>query len=35
VAPPGSDYRNLNGGAGQTFWLKQSGVDSTGWIAIA
>ena len=33
-APPGSDYRNLNGGAGATFWLKQSGIGSSGWIAV-
>lgn len=32
---PGSDYRNLNGGAGSTFWIKQSGNDATGWIAVA
>ena len=35
AAPPGSDYRNLNGGAGNTFWIKQSGTDATGWIAVA
>jgi hypothetical protein len=34
-APPGSDYRNLNGGVGTTFWIKQSGTDSSGWIAVA
>jgi hypothetical protein len=34
-APPGSDYRNLNGGAGNTYWIKQSGTDSSGWIAVA
>jgi len=34
-APPGSDYRNLNGGAGNTFWIKQSGTDTSGWIAVA
>lgn len=34
-APPGSTFRNLNGGAGSTFWIKQSGVGSTGWAAIA
>lgn len=33
-APPGSDYRNLDGGAGTTFWLKRSGVGATGWAAI-
>lgn len=35
AAPPGSDYRNLNGGAGATFWLKQSGTGSAGWVALA
>jgi hypothetical protein len=34
-APPGSDYRNLNGGAGSTYWIKQSGSGSSGWAAIA
>jgi hypothetical protein len=34
-APPGSDFRNLNGGAGQTYWIKQTGTGSTGWIAVA
>jgi hypothetical protein len=34
-APPGSDFRNLNGGAGNTFWVKQSGTDSSGWVAVA
>ncbi len=34
-APPGSDFRNLNGGAGNTFWVKQANTDATGWIAIA
>ncbi len=34
-APPGSDYRNLDGGAGQTLWIKQLGTDATGWVAIA
>jgi parallel beta-helix repeat protein len=35
TAPPGSDFRNLNGGAGNTFWIKQVNTDATGWIAIA
>ena len=35
VATPGSDYRNLNGGVGQTYWIKQSGSDANGWIAVA
>ena len=34
-APPGSDYRNLDGGVGNTFWIKQSGENSFGWLAIA
>lgn len=34
-APPGSSYRNLNGGAGATFWVKQAATDSSGWVAIA
>jgi len=33
-APPGSDYRNLDGGAGATLWIKRSGTDATGWFAI-
>ena len=35
VAPPGSDYRNLDGGAGATLWIKRSGADAHGWSAIA
>ncbi|MGI4798249.1 MAG: right-handed parallel beta-helix repeat-containing protein, partial [Janthinobacterium lividum] len=35
VAPPGSDYRNLNGGVGLTLWLKQTGNGSSGWTVIA
>jgi len=35
TAPPGSDYRNLNGGAGSTWWVKLSGTDNGGWSAIA
>jgi hypothetical protein len=34
TAPPGSDFRNLNGGAGQTFWIKQANTDATGWVAL-
>ena len=33
-APPGSDYRNLDGGAGDTFWIKRSGNDAGGWVAL-
>lgn len=35
AAPPGSDYRNLDGGAGGTLWIKQTGQDASGWIAVA
>ena len=35
AAPPGSDYRNLAGGVGQTLWLKQAGTDANGWAAVA
>lgn len=34
TAPPGSDYRNLDGGAGTTLWLKRAGSSSTGWAAV-
>jgi hypothetical protein len=34
-APPGSDYRNLDGGAGTTLWIKQTGTGPTGWVAVA
>ena len=34
AAPPGSDYRNLEGGIGTTLWLKQLGDDPFGWAAI-
>ena len=33
-APPGSSFRNLNGGVGSTFWIKQTGTTTTGWAAI-
>ena len=35
TAPPGSDYRNLDGGPGETLWIKQVGADAKGWFAIA
>jgi hypothetical protein len=35
AAPAGSDYRNLDGGAGATYWIKQSGTSAAGWIAVA
>lgn len=34
-APPGSTFRNLNGGVGSTFWVKQSGSSATNWVAVA
>jgi hypothetical protein len=34
-APPGSDYRNLDGGVGSTLWIKRTGIDASGWFAIA
>ena len=34
AAPPGSDYRNLDGGPGKTLWIKQAGSDAQGWFAI-
>lgn len=33
-AAPGSSYRNLDGGAGATFWVKQTGTSNSGWAAI-
>ncbi len=35
TAPPGSDYRNLDGGVGATLWIKQTGTGTAGWAAIA
>ena len=35
AAPPGSDYRNLDGGIGATLWLKRVGTDDSGWFPIA
>jgi hypothetical protein len=34
-APPGSDYRNLDGGLGSTLWIKRLGTGSSGWVAVA
>lgn len=34
-APPGSDYRNLDGGAGSTLWVKRSGAGPAGWVPVA
>ena len=33
-APAGSDYRNLDGGAGATLWVKRTGSAATGWVAV-
>ena len=32
-APPGSTFRNLNGGIGTSFYVKRSGTGNTGWFA--
>jgi parallel beta-helix repeat protein len=34
-APPGSTFRNLNGGVGSTFWVKQAGTGAANWVAVA
>lgn len=34
TAPPGSTFRNLNGGVGSSFYVKQSGTGNSGWAAI-
>lgn len=33
TAPVGSTYTRTNGGAGTTFYVKESGTGSTGWVA--
>ncbi|MEJ0093826.1 MAG: hypothetical protein WDN46_10385 [Methylocella sp.] len=33
TAPPGSTYVNTSGGAGSTFFVKESGEGNTGWQA--
>ena len=33
TAPIGSTYRRTNGGAGTTFYVKESGTGNTGWVA--
>ena len=35
IAPPGSDYRNLDGGLGSTLWIKRLGTGADGWVAVA
>lgn len=32
VAPVGTLYRRLDGGAGTTLYVKQSGTGNTGWV---
>lgn len=34
TAPPGSTFRNLNGGVGSSFYVKQTGTGTSGWAAI-
>ncbi len=34
TAPPGSTFRNLNGGVGTSFYVKRTGTGNTGWFAI-
>jgi len=33
TATVGSIYTNINGGAGTTFWVKESGTGNTGWVS--
>lgn len=33
TAPVGSTYRRTNGGAGTSFYVKESGTGNTGWVA--
>ena len=33
VAPVGTLYTRLDGGAGTTLYVKESGIDATGWVA--
>jgi len=35
TAMPGSDWRNLDGGTGSTYWIKRTGTGPTGWVAVA
>ena len=34
-AAPGSDWRNLDGGVGTTWYVKRTGTGPSGWLAIA
>jgi hypothetical protein len=33
TAPVGSAYLDLDGGAGTTFYVKETGTGNTGWVA--
>ena len=33
IAPVGTLYRRLDGGAGTTLYVKESGANATGWAA--
>lgn len=33
VAPVGAIFRRLDGGASTTLYVKESGIDNTGWVA--
>ena len=33
TASSGSSYRNRSGGAGTSFYVKESGTGNTGWVA--
>ena len=33
TAPPGSTYKDLSGGSGATFYVKETGTGNTGWAA--
>jgi len=32
VAPPGAVYQRTDGGAGTSFYVKESGTGKTGWV---
>lgn len=34
TAPPGSTFRNLNGGVGTSLYVKRTGTGNTGWFAL-
>lgn len=35
AAPPGSSFSRIDGSAGETYYIKQSGTGNTGWAPIA